>query len=146
MLFISLSLLAAVRPAVLPRHSPRALLAQLDLLLFLLGFRGSNAIALAGSSRLLRNLLFFSVGCLQVIDDPIKKILNVRVRLGGYFLIELCLFFCDLLCNFTCFTKDLIFEVRLIADDVYFDILFACFPDKIDPLGNALSRAHICME
>lgn len=84
--------------------------------------------------------------CLQVIDDPIKKILDVRVSLGGYFLVELCLFFGDLLCNFTCFTKDLIFEVRLIADDVYFDILLACLPDKIDPLGNALSRGHICME
>jgi len=52
-------------------------------------------------------------------------------------LIKLGLFLSKFFSHPASFTQNFGLKIRFVADDINFDVLFASFPNEINPLGNA---------
>ena len=82
------------------------------------------------------SFFLFILSGLEIVNDFIEEILYVGIGFSRYFMIELCLFLCHLLCCFAGLAEDLSLEIRFVTYYVDLDIFLAGFSDKIDPFGN----------
>ena len=120
---------------------------QLDCPFAFLLFRLGPAFAGNLSSTGLLNSAFFlfAVVGLQIVNNPVKQILDIKPWLSRHLVILLGLFLCNLSCIFASVVEYLRLKVIFVADYVDLYILLACFSDEVYPSGDVLNRGHICI-